>query len=323
MSNWVDFAAIKRSVPLAPLLQRYRVQLRRSGCDQYRGPCPIHRGEGQEAFHANLSQNIFHCFSCGAGGSVLDFVAAMEGCSLREAALHLQQQICILGQPAAARQDGKQLVTKKRSTPTALGFTLHGVDCTHAYLAARGIERRTAEQFGVGSYRGPGIFSGRLVIPIHNQRGELVGYCGRALDHSEPRYRFPPGLAKSEILFNCHRAAAAAKFAVVVVEGFFDCFKLHQAGVHAVVALMGSALYESQQRLLLERFQHVILMLDGDAAGRRATAAIATRLRSQCSLQVLDLAPQTQPDQMSSEQIRHVLRTCHDRSPANLTGPLH
>lgn len=322
MSNWVDFAAIKHTVALAPLLRRYQVKLRPSGRDQYRGRCPIHRGEGQEAFHANLSRNIFHCFSCGAGGSVLDFVAAMEGCTLREAALRLQQDTFLPGVAAAAGCDGKQPVTKKRDTPTALGFTLRGVDSTHAYLAARGMERRTAEQFGVGSYRGPGIFSGRLVIPIHNQRGELVAYCGRALDHSEPRYRFPPGFAKSEILFNFHRAAAAEKSVVVVVEGFFDCFKLHQAGVRSVVALMGSALYESQQRLLLQRFQRVILMLDGDAAGRRATPQITARLLPHCSVRVIHLAPDTQPDQMTSDEIRHLLRAHVDRPPNGVSGPI-
>src|SRR5919199_643067 len=111
MSHWVDFAAIKGSVPLAPLLRRYRVKLRRSGRDQYRGRCPIHRGEGPDAFHANLSRNLFHCFSCGASGSVLDFVAAIEGCSLREAALQLQQQTFLVGGPTTAVRNGKQLVT--------------------------------------------------------------------------------------------------------------------------------------------------------------------------------------------------------------------
>jgi len=314
MSNWVDFAAIKGSIPLAPLLQRYQVKLRRSGRDQYRGRCPIHRGEGQEAFHANLSRNIFHCFACGAGGSVLDFLAAMEGCTLREAALRLQQQILLPSEPAAASRDGTQLITKKRA-PTALGFTLRGVDSTHAYLAVRGMERRTAEEFGVGVYRGSGIFSGRLVIPIHNHIGDLVAYCGRAVDDAQPRYRFPPGFAKSEILFNFHRADAAGKPAVVVVEGFFDCLKLHQAGVRSVVALMGSALYESQQRLLLDRFRHVILMLDGDAAGRRATAEITARLRPHGAVQVIHLASDTQPDQMTSEEVWRVLRTHSARRP--------
>ncbi len=306
MSNMVDFAAIKHSVPLALVLRRYQVKLRRSGHDQYRGLCPIHRGQGHDAFHVNLGRSIFHCFSCGAGGSVLDFVAAIEGCTLREAALRLQQETFVPVE--AAIRDGKQLVTKKRGTPIPLGFTLRGVDSTHAYLAARGMDRRTAEEFGVGLYRGSGIFSGRLVIPIHNHLGELVAYCGRAVDGSEPRYRFPPGFAKSEILFNFHRAAAAENPVVIVVEGFFDCLKLHQAGVRSVVALLGSALYGSPQRLLIERFRHVILLLDGDAAGRHATAEIAPRLRSHCTVEVIHLAPDTQPDQMTSEEVWHVLR---------------
>jgi 5S rRNA maturation endonuclease (ribonuclease M5) len=192
--------------------------------------------------------------------------------------------------------------------PAPLGFALRGIDSTHPSLAARGIQRGTAEEFGVGFYRGSGLFSGRLVFPIHNERGELVAYCGRALDHSQPRYRFPAGFAKSEILFNLHRAASAGQPAVGVVEGFFDCLQLHQAGIRSVVALMGSALYESQQGALLDRFQRVILMLDGDAAGRRATAAITARLRPHCAVQLIHLAPDTQPDQMPSSEIRRVLQ---------------
>ncbi len=68
MQTWVDFAAIRQSVSLAPLLRHYQVRLRRSGRDPYRGQCPIRRSEGPEAFHVNLSRNTFHCFSCGAGG---------------------------------------------------------------------------------------------------------------------------------------------------------------------------------------------------------------------------------------------------------------
>src|SRR5512145_801867 len=245
MQTWVDFAAIKQSVSLGPLLRRYHVKLRRSGRDQYRGCCPIHGGQGRDAFHANLTRNIFHCFSCGAGGSVLDFVAAMDRCSLREAALKLASETTALLPLTTAPPAAKQRVTKKGKAPAPLGFTLRGINSWDPYLASRGIQPATAEQFGVGVYRGSGIFSGRLVIPIHNERGELVAYCGRTLDASQPRYRFPSGFAKSEILFNLHRAAATGQPAAVVVEGFFDCLKLHQAGVPAVVALMGAALYDS------------------------------------------------------------------------------
>ena len=90
MINPLDFKSIKRSVTMESVLRHYQVQLRRSGKDQYRGCCPIHRGDGHDAFHVNSARNIFHCFACGAGGTVLDFVAAIEGCSLFEAAQRLQ-----------------------------------------------------------------------------------------------------------------------------------------------------------------------------------------------------------------------------------------
>ena len=308
MQNWVDFAAIKRSVALAPLLRHYQVKLHRSGHDQYRGCCPIHGGDSREAFHANLTKNVFHCFACGAGGTVLDFVAAMDRCSLQEAAWKLASETATLSQPAPAC--AKPLVTKKSKPVFPLGFSLRGIDSAHPYLAARGIDTATAEEFGIGFYSGLGIFSQRLVIPIHSERGELVAYCGRAVDGSQPRYRFPAGFAKSQVLFNFHRAAAADKSVVVVVEGFFDCLRLRQAGVRSVVGLMGSALYPPQQRILLQRFQRVILMLDGDAAGRRATAEVAARLRAYCQVQVVDLAERMQPDQMSPEQIRQLLGAC-------------
>src|SRR5919205_4297787 len=113
MQSWVDFAAIKQSVPLAPLLRRYQVKLCRSGRDQYRGYCPIHRGQSPDAFHANLAKNVFHCFSCGAHGTVLDFVAAMDRCSLRAAARKLAgvmvEPIVLTTAPTCPNQ----LVTKK------------------------------------------------------------------------------------------------------------------------------------------------------------------------------------------------------------------
>src|SRR5580693_5396822 len=114
MTNRLDFAAIKRGVSMESVLRQYRVQLRRYGRDQYRGCCPIHGGEGRDAFHVNLTRSIFHCFACGAGWTVLDFVAAMEGCTLREAAAKLQP----LTPPAnPASLNKNKLVTEKRAAP--------------------------------------------------------------------------------------------------------------------------------------------------------------------------------------------------------------
>lgn len=307
MQTWIDFAAIKQSVGLAPILRRYHVSLRRSGRDQYRGLCPIHRGEGRDAFHANLSRNLFHCFSCGAGGTVLDFVASMESCTLREAAQKLAEEARLVSSARPACPPKPTVTRKNNASVSPLGFVLHGIDSAHPYLAARGIEAATAHEFGIGFYRGPGLLCGRLVIPIHNAAAELVAYCGRSLDGTPPRYRFPSGFAKSEVLFNLHRAVTAGQDTVVVVEGFFDCFKLRQAGV-ACVALMGSALYDTQQRALLDRFRNVILMLDGDEAGRRATATIIARLQPSTSVSAVYLPDSVQPDQLSASPIRQLLQ---------------
>src|SRR5579875_97828 len=229
MSNWLDFRLIKREADLESVLRHYGVELRRSGKDQYRGRCPIHRGEGRDAFHANTARNVFYCFACGAGGTVLDFIADMERCSLYEAAEKLETMISSFGLSRPAAKE-KELVTERRKVSSPLAFSLRGIDCAHPYLAERGISKETALTFGVGFYTGPGLMQRRLVFPIHNVAGELIAYCGRSVDQTQPRYRVPPGFAKSEVLFNLHRAAATEETSVVTVEGFFDCMKVHQAG---------------------------------------------------------------------------------------------
>jgi len=184
----------------------------------------------------------------------LDLVALLEGCAVREAALLLRDGFAVAAMPDEVRT--KQRVTKRKVfCNPPLNFTLRGVDCAHAYLSGRGIATRTAARFGVGFYPGPGLMRGRVVIPIHNEGGGLVGYAGRSLDGSEPRYKFPGGFGKSQVLFNFHRAAATSCDTVIVVEGFFDCLKVYQAtGYENGVALMGAELYEHPARLLRERF---------------------------------------------------------------------
>lgn len=306
MTNWVDFKSIKRGATLESVLRHYRVELRRSGKDQYRGYCPIHRGHGRDAFHVNVARNIFHCFSCGAGGTVLDFVAAMEGCSLFDAAQRLQAMTCS-STAVTLTATGKELVTERRKAPSPLNFKLTGIDCSHPYLAERGISEKTAIEFGVGFYAGPGLMHGRLVIPIHNADGLLIAYCGRSVGQAQPRYRVPPAFAKSEVLFNMHRAGSEGRRSVVVVEGFFDCMKVHQAGVRAVVGLMGSVLYEPQRHTLLDRFRDITLLLDGDPAGRKASAIVAKKLRPHCRVRVVLLPDGVQPDQLWPEDIGKLL----------------
>lgn len=309
--EWVDFRAVKAAVSLADVLRAYQVDwLRGRRPDQLYGRCPIHGGGRVDAFHVSLSKNAFQCFACQARGNVLDLVAAMEQCSVREAARRLAHRFSISGPPAmavaACGERGNWLGKNEECNP-ALSFTLRGVDGSHPYLRDRGILPETAAQFGVGFYSGRGLMSGRMVIPIHDAHGKLVAYAGRSVDGSAPKYRLPAGFVKSRVLFNFHRAAQWDRETVVVVEGYFDCLKVHQAGFRSVVALMGTALFAAPEALLMKRFKRVVVMLDGDDSGRRATEKIAIRLAGRCSVRVVEAPAGRQPDELDRDEIRALL----------------
>jgi DNA primase len=314
MGGWVSFAEIKSRVRMEQLLRAYRVAegLRRGGPDQLRGRCPIHQGDGLDTFHVNLARNLFHCFACRAGGNVLDFVAAMERCSVREAALRLQQS-GLVGARARVRADtgsptaAEKLVTKEMTANPPLRFSLD-VDATHPYLQQRGVDPGTARQFGIGWFGGEGLMSRRIAIPIHDAAGRLVAYCGRTIDGGAPRYRFPAGFQKSRVLFNYHRARVTGAGEVIVVEGFFDCLRVHQAGFPCVVALTGVALSAAQRQLLIHAFRQVKLLLDGDRAGWEAAEPIRRALTPACLVTAVRLGPGIQPDQMSASDIHRAIQ---------------
>jgi DNA primase len=315
-SNWVDFKTVKQAVTIGRVLDHYGVKLKKSG-KELRGRCPIHQGEGTDTFHVSPEKNVFNCFSCLAKGNVLDLVAAMEKCSVRDAGLKLQAwfSVAATGQtPAATTKsaDAPQLATEEAADTGApnkpLGFRLQGIDYQHLYLAGRSVDPETAEYFGVGFFSGKGSMSGRIVIPIENEAGELVAYAGRSIDGSEPKYKLPAGFKKSQVLYNLARAVEEdSTGAVVLVEGFFDCIKVVQAE-HVCVALMGCSLSDEQEAQLVARFRQVVVMLDGDDAGRKAAVEIAGRLVRKAWVRVVDVPEGNQPDQLSIEEIRHLLQ---------------
>jgi DNA primase len=233
----------------------------------------------------------------------------MESCSIRDAAVKLHDWfLTTKGNP----------VPKKGSDPTPapiskmddegenkpLTFALQGIDHAHAYLQQRGITEEVAKQFGIGFFPGKGSMNGRVVFPIHNEGGELIAYAGRAIDETEPKYKLPAGFKKSAVLFNLHRVNDDY---VIIVEGFFDCMKVHCAGYSGVViALMGSSL-SMQQQELLKRFREIVVFLDGDDAGRQAAKEIAARLAPSQWVRVISLADGLQPDHLSSAELQQLL----------------
>jgi len=346
--DWVDFKEVKLAVSMEMVLGYYGIEIRKVNGSSWRGKCPLpaHTGDSESSFSVNTDKNAWACHvgSCvkardgRKGGNVLDFVAVMEGCSVRDAALKLQNWFSVeasnerpsgyvpsrdrTGKPKEELTAIKKDETEEDSSSDVedeaqqgkanqpLEFELQSIDTTHPYIRSRGIKEGIAQHFGIGFFYGKGSMAERLVIPIHNEKGELIAYAGRAVDDEiEPKYKFPAGFKKSLVLFNLHRVMASKSLDrdVIVVEGFFDCMKIHQAGFPNVVALMGSSLSPKQKSLLFERFVGIISMLDGDEVGKSAISEITLQLTEKCFVRVVRVPDGKQPDQLSSGEIQKLL----------------
>lgn len=330
-NNWVDFKEIKTTVSIERVLERYGLlnRLKRKG-DNLVGPCPIHQGTNPTQFHVSLKKNNFNCFGdCHKGGNVLDFVAKMEKKDIREAALIIQNWFGIESKRPEKEQAGmvkEELIKEElaneelskekedRNNPP-LKFALKHLDQNHPYLSGRGLQKETIEYFGLG-YCQKGLMAGRIAIPIHNAKGELLGYVGRwpgDPPEEEPKYKLPPGFKKSLVVFNLHRTKTLAKEkGLIMVEGFFDCFRVFEAGFKNVVALMGSSLSDEQEKLILETVGpqgEISLMFDEDGAGSKCREEALERLVSQAYVKVIRLGEEgAQPDNLCQDKIRELLR---------------
>ncbi len=339
---FVDFRAIRERLTMEQVLEHYGVlhTFKRTG-NRLSGPCPIHHGSNPSQFRVDTEKQLWNCFSeCKHGGNTLDFIAKKEDVSIHEAALKACQWFKIpLAEvingggtlddaDAPAERPVKPAIAKSPSKPAAkpddttpnppLTFKLEKLQREHPHLIQeRGLTLETIVDFGLGyltSERGSMV--GRIVIPIHNAKGELVAYAGRwpgePPDGDTPKYKLPPGFKKSQELFNLDRATKEpADKSLVIVEGFFDAIKLHQHGCRKVVALMGSTLSDAQEELIRQRTDarsHVIVMLDEDDAGRAGRENIAARLSKFCFVKthVFD-EPNTQPDQLTAEDVQEIL----------------
>jgi len=310
MGKFIDFKHVKEHADFEKVLAAYDVKLEGRGSER-RAHCPFHDDE-EPSLSVNIEKGVFNCFaaSCGEKGNVLEFVAGMDDCDLRQAAETIAD-ICGIDVAAPRRSNGKtkrQGGTRgrtkakkrhsKRSKPagepareedleepkgenTPLTFRLK-LDPEHPYGASRGLSSSVIAQFEMG-YCKRGMMANRWCVPIHNTEGELVAYIGRWVDDELPkgtkRYLLPAEFAKSKVLFNWHRVIASgmADQSVMVVEGVFDAIRLHSLGIPAV-ALLGSSISEEQVAFLMKRSDGIILMLDGSVSGRVAAEKLVVRL---------------------------------------------
>ena len=335
--NWVDFKELKERITFEMVLDRYGLlgKLKRSGKNLV-GRCPIHHGSNPRQFSVDPERNIFNCFgNCKSGGNILDFVSKMENIPVRSAALKLKEwfpeavaeradspeaegQAKETEKPAAKKAEAKRTepaegTEKPGEVNPPLKFQLKSLNPEHAFFAERGILPTTVEHFGLG-YCSKGMMKGRIAIPIHNERGELVAYCGRATDagltETEGKYKLPPNFVKSAVVYNLNRQAPEAE-AFILVESFLSVFRLYQAGYLNALSLLGSALSERQEELILSclgKNGRLYLLFDADESGQSCAADCLLRLGHKAFVKAVAIGGLAQkPHRLTSDQIVSLL----------------
>lgn len=308
--NTVD--DIKQRLDIAGVISEY-VSLEKAGRN-LRGLCPFHT-EKTPSFFVFPERQSWRCFGCGAGGDVISFVMNREGLGFGDALRVLAQRAGValpekrreaardertdrfyaineaaadyyhrLLETSEAAQVARGYVESRFLSPETvgefrLGFSLNSWESLRQYLFQQGFTEAEAVAAGLLVDKEGRIydrFRGRLMFPICDGKGRVIGFGARALDDSMPKYlnsSESPVFSKSSVLYGLDRARSAVREQgrVVIVEGYMDVLTAHQHGFRNVVASMGTALTENQIAILKGVTDHICFALDADAAGNAAT----------------------------------------------------
>ncbi len=333
---------LRARVGLASVVGR-RVKLQKAG-REWKGCCPFHN-EKTPSFYVNEDKGFYHCFGCGAHGDVIRFVVEQEGLRFPDAVRSLAAEAGIQvpeeTPEARARAEAQlELVDVTERAARWFAEQLAGLGGANArrYVEGRGLSPETVKRFGLGyapdgnklkaalKELGEGKlaetglighaedrdetydrFRNRLIFPIRDPRGRVVGFGGRVLGDGTPKYLNSPDTPlfdKGRLLYNLDQAGPAARKSgrLFVVEGYLDAIALDAAGIPEAVAPLGTALTEQQLQLLWRVVPEPVLCFDGDAAGQRAALRAAKRalplLQPGVSLRILTLSDGQDPDDL-------------------------
>lgn len=312
------------------------VQLKRAGSN-YKGVCPFHN-EKTPSFVVSETKGIFTCFGCGATGDVIEFVKRYYNLDFQGAIEKLAGEYGIEikrhSSPAESRRNILYEVNREAAAFFYRNFTQkanHGYD----YMSARGIEAPTLRKFGIGYADGDwnsllrfltakGIdpqlmlevgliseskgrqfdkFRERVIFPIINTRGKVIGFGGRAIGDGTPKYLNSPESAvflKKNNLYglNLTRQDINKEDCAILVEGYMDVISLYQGGVRNVTASLGTALTENQAAMLKRYTENVVLCYDADAAGQAAALRGMDILHTAgCKVKVFHVSDGKDPDE--------------------------
>jgi DNA primase len=328
---------VRESTDLVALIGE-TVSLKRTGAD-YRGPCPFHGGTNRN-FAVIPKKGRYYCFVCHESGDVFSWFMKRTGLSYPDAVREAARRVGItiperadragpdpheaLYTAVSAAHDWftRQLLElpdariareylERRDVPLdtaallGLGFAPQGKTFLDA-MAKLGIAPNALLEAGLAARRDDGQisarFRGRLLFPIHDLRGRVVGFGGRLLVEGEPKYLNSPETEifhKGKQLYNLHQAKGPIRKeeAVILVEGYFDVLRLVLAGVEHVVAPLGTALTPDQAALLKRYAPAATLLYDSDRAGLQATFRAGDELlRHSVRVRVATLPPGEDPD---------------------------
>jgi DNA primase len=289
------------------------VNLKRSGRN-YTGLCPFHNDKSP-SFSVSQDKQIYKCFSCGEAGNVITFVMKQKNMDFVEALKYLAERANIpleIGDQESTELSKKKELLYKVNVETGRFFfaNLMKNRISKEYFLNRGIKESTIKRFGLGyandswnnllyhlkskGYKDDLLidaglvlksekkgtlydrFRNRVMFPVFDVRGKVIGFGGRVLDDSKPKYLNSP----ETILFHKGVNLYGLNFAVkgkiedrtiIIVEGYMDCISLHQYGITNAVASLGTALTINQARLLKRYADKVIISYDADFAGQTAT----------------------------------------------------
>jgi DNA primase len=339
----ISLEEFKARLPVAEVVGRH-VRLSRRGRDLW-GCCPFHH-EKTPSFHVVPDKGFYHCFGCGQHGNAIDFIMAIEGLEFGPA-LERLAELCGLpapraggtGQPAVDRT----IYAANQAAAHWFAGRLQAREgaAAAAYLEGRGLDRATIERFGIGyapddrnalkrallaegysedQLRAAGLivapedggagydrFRDRVMFPIQDHRGRVVGFGGRTLGAARAKYLNTPetpAFRKGELLYGLPlaRAAIRERGRVIVAEGYMDVIALAQAGFPHAVAALGTAIGEAQLAQLWQLADEPVICLDGDEAGLQAGHRLAERalavLKPGKSLRFAILPPGRDPDSM-------------------------
>ncbi len=329
---------LKYACDLESVMSSY-VEFKREGRNK-KCLCPFH-SEKTPSLVLYPENQSFYCFGCGAGGDVITFIRLIENLDYPSAVRFLAQKaglpmpeeekdtdlsarksrILEMNREAARffhqyllSEQGKagraylasRRLTRKTVTTYGLGYAPDGWSALRDHLRQKGYRYEEMEEAGLVAKSKKGdsyydYFRNRVIFPIIDLRGSVVGFGGRVLDDSKPKYlntKDTPVFQKSHILFSLNLAKKDTSRRLILCEGNIDVITLYQAGFPNAVATCGTALTEEQARLIAQYADEVVIAYDSDAAGQKALSrALQIFSRVTVTPRVLSMEGAKDPDE--------------------------